>query len=60
MKIQAKCQICKKNEAVYAMQYIAEEKPSFYRLGSHIRGFLVIKVCDNCRVKEIEKTNGKN
>lgn len=50
-----KCKICKKNEAVWAMQYIGENKPSFYTLGWHIRGFLVVKICDDCKVKEQKK-----
>lgn len=42
------CQVCKQREAVYAMQYIGEEEPSFYRLGYHIRGFTMTKVCAEC------------
>lgn len=42
------CQVCKQAEAVYAMQYIGEEEPSFYRLGYHIRGFTMTKVCAEC------------
>lgn len=48
-KAQPKCQLCKFNPAVHAMQYIADETPSFYALGSHIRGFPVTKVCDACK-----------
>ena len=44
-----KCQVCKQNEAVWAMQYVASDVPSFTRLGSHYRGFHVTKVCDACR-----------
>ena len=50
-----KCAICKAEEACYAMQYIAEDKPSFYALGWHIRGFRVVaKVCQACadKIKE--------
>ena len=46
-----KCQVCKEREAIWAMQYIGEDAPSFYTLGSHIRGFKVTKVCDKCRKK---------
>ena len=42
------CQVCKRREAVYAMQYIGGEEPSFYRLGYHIRGFTMTKVCSEC------------
>ncbi len=42
------CQVCKQREAVYAMQYIGEEEPSFYRLGYHMRGFTMTKVCAEC------------
>jgi hypothetical protein len=49
-----KCQICKEKEAEYAMQYIGSDKPSFYSLGWHIRGFRVTKVCEDCRKKVIE------
>ena len=42
------CQVCKQAEAIYAMQYIGEEKPSFYRLGYHMRGFTMTKVCAEC------------
>lgn len=48
---QPKCQLCQKNDAVHAMQFIAEITPSFYALGSHIRGFRVTKVCDACKVE---------
>ena len=43
------CQICEDNEAVWAMQFIGEDKPTFYVLGWHIRGFRVTKVCDGCK-----------
>jgi len=55
MKREPKGQLCKNNTAIWAMQFIGEDVPSFYRLGYHIRGFGVIKVCDECRVKEKEK-----
>ncbi len=44
-----KCQLCKQNEAEWAMQFVAEDTPSFSALGSHYRGFSVTKVCDKCR-----------
>lgn len=43
-----KCEICKADEAIWAMQFIASDTPDFYTLGSHIRGFSVIKLCDDC------------
>lgn len=49
VKAQQKCQLCKFNPAVHAMQYVADDAPSFYALGSHIRGFAVTKVCDACK-----------
>ena len=49
-----KCQICKVGEAIFAMQHIAEETPTFTTLGSHYRGFKVTKTCDSCRKKIVE------
>ena len=46
-----KCQVCRKNEPVWAMQYIADDKPTFYKLGYHIRGFGLLRICDDCRKK---------
>lgn len=40
-----RCKYCN-DEAVYAMQFIGEDTPTFYRLGWHIRGFTVYKVCE--------------
>jgi len=37
------------------MQYIGEDKPTFYTLGWHIRGFSIIKICDDCKEKEKNK-----
>lgn len=37
------------------MQYIACDSPSFYTLGSHIRGFKVTKVCDACRELALDR-----
>ena len=52
------CEVCKSremneigglvHEPVWAMQYIAEDKPSFYKLGEHIRGFGLIRICNKC------------
>jgi len=49
------CQICKENEAIWAMQFIGEDKPMFYVLGWHIRGFRATKVCDECKEREEAK-----
>ena len=49
MRKPTKCQLCHAAAAVWAMQYVAETKPWFYTLGSHMRGFRVMKVCDECR-----------
>ena len=46
------CEHCKTEEAVYAMQYIASDEPSLYTLGSHIRGFPVIRVCSRCGAEQ--------
>lgn len=46
-----KCQLCKSNDALYAMQFVGEDRPSFYRFGYHIRGFKVTKVCEPCKEK---------
>jgi hypothetical protein len=47
-----KCQLCRLNEALWAMQYIDGEF-TFTLLGSHYRGSRVVKVCDACKEKEI-------
>lgn len=44
-----KCQVCRLNEAQYAAQKIAEEAFTFSLLGSHYRGFKVVKVCATCK-----------
>lgn len=50
------CEICRnkdgQHEPIWAMQYIADDKPSFYRLGSHIRGFGLLRICDECKTKQ--------
>lgn len=44
-----KCTICHEQDAVYAVQYVADDRPTAYTLGSHIRGFeIVAKVCSSC------------
>lgn len=51
-----KCQICKCEDATTAWQPFgpAESPMSFSFLGSHYRGFPVVKVCDTCRLQAIE------
>lgn len=49
MSKQAKCHVCHVREAIYALQYIASDDPTFSTLGSHYRGFPVVaKVCGEC------------
>lgn len=52
-----KCKYTKgcQNEAIWAMQFIGEDKPSFYAFGWHIRGFKVTPVCDDCFNKENDR-----
>ena len=53
------CRRCKEKEAVYALQYLDGDNPTFYLLGNHIRGFGVGKVCDDCRIEiKEDHTNG--
>ena len=54
-----RCQLCLQNEAMWAMQYVGDDKPTFTLLGSHYRGFRVVKVCDACKEKEIAIENAK-
>ncbi len=42
-----KCQICKQNEAIWAVQIIAGEV-TVYRVGWQMRGFYTEWVCDEC------------
>lgn len=47
-----KCSLCRKAEAVYAMQFMGDGglyKPTFTTLGSHYRGFKHTKVCPACK-----------
>ena len=55
-----KCERCKRmnketiGEALWAWQpFGPDEQPSYSLLGSHYRGFPVIKICDDCK-KETE------
>ncbi len=41
----SKCKYCKE-KAEWAMQFVADRKPSFYLLGWHIRGFNITKLCN--------------
>jgi len=53
-----KCQVCKRNDAMLAAQKVAEDSFTFSMLGSHYRGFKVVKVCHYCanlNVEGIEK-----
>jgi hypothetical protein len=44
------CTQCKKDPAEWALQYVASDKPTFSRLGSHYRGFKVVaRLCWNCK-----------
>ncbi len=46
------CDECKQAEAIYAMQFVGEERPTFSRLGWHYRGFRIIaQVCGACSAK---------
>lgn len=49
MSAPARCDECSTREAVYAMQYLGEEVPTFYRLGYHIRGFKLRRLCIECK-----------
>ena len=46
-----KCTICKQNEATWTWQpFGPDESPNLFVLpGNHYRGFVAIKVCDNCK-----------
>lgn len=43
------CTQCKREPAEWALQYIAEDKPTFTTLGWHYRGFSVMRLCDRCK-----------
>jgi hypothetical protein len=55
-----KCKICKKSEALYLMQYIASDTPSFYFPGEHVRGFSTTPVCEACADKQREANREAN
>ena len=46
-----KCAVCNVNEAEFAWQPLGpgENADVFTTLGSHYRGFPVVKICDKCR-----------
>lgn len=46
-----KCEKCRTEPAVYAMQYLDGEHgyPFFYLLGWHVRGFSLTPVCPDCK-----------
>ena len=46
----SKCEVCRKAEAVWAMQAMPGGL-TFALLGSHYRGFQIVKVCEVCKVK---------
>lgn len=52
-----KCKYAKgcQNEVIWYMQFVGEEKPSFYFPGYHIRGFKVIPVCDQHMEEEVNR-----
>ena len=54
------CERCKEREAVFAVQYVGDDKPSVSLLGSHYRGFRVTRLCEECKdaiLAEANKTN---
>lgn len=45
-----KCQACKAQDVEWAWQPFGPgSRTTFTTLGSHYRGFLVVKVCDTCK-----------
>ena len=46
-----KCHVCQNNVAEWAWQPFgpSEDADCFTALGSHYRGFPVIKICDDCK-----------
>ena len=49
MRTTPMCQHCKKHKAEFALQYIGDDVPQFYRLGYHIRGFYYEMICPDCK-----------
>jgi hypothetical protein len=56
-----KCAICKQNESIWAWQPFGPGETSleFSMLGSHYRGFPVIKMCDGCKETAESATHEK-
>lgn len=48
-----KCKVCKKQEAIWAWQPFGPDEciDSFVVLGSHYRGFPIVKICNDCKFK---------
>jgi hypothetical protein len=45
----SKCQRCRQLPAIWALQYVGDDRPSVSLLGSHYRGFRVTKLCGACK-----------
>jgi hypothetical protein len=59
-KARRRCSVCREREAVWAKQYIGSDAPEYYRLGYHIRGFPVVKLCEECKQTEaLEHGDGR-
>jgi hypothetical protein len=44
------CTQCKERPAEWALQYIADDKPTFSTLGSHYRGWGIAgRLCEKCK-----------
>ena len=43
------CESCKQRLAEWAVQYVGADKPTVTTLGSHYRGFKVLRICDKCK-----------
>jgi hypothetical protein len=54
-----RCKFCGQ-PAIYLMQYIGSDEPSFYFPGSHIRGFGTTPVCEQCADKQREANREAN
>jgi len=51
------CDSCKERLAEWAVQYVGDDKPSVTTLGSHYRGFRVLRLCEACKedlVKQVK------
>lgn len=55
-----RCVTCKANnrkaDATWAMQFMAEDTPTFTTFGWHYRGTKVFPVCDDCQAALSEKS----